>query len=67
MIKVAVLDDYQNIFRDFIDIDKCKDKYDFTIFNKPFANRVNFLSFWSSILKEQSSYFWLKLKVFNRS
>ena len=39
MIKVAVLDDYQNIFREFIDIDKCKDKYDFIIFNKPFANK----------------------------
>jgi len=39
MIKVAVLDDYQNIFREFIDIDKYKDKYDFTIFNQPFANK----------------------------
>ena len=38
MIKVAVLDDYQNIFKEFIDIDKHKDKYDFTIFNQPFAN-----------------------------
>ena len=39
MIKVAVLDDYQNIFREFIDIDKHKDKYDFTIFNQSFANK----------------------------
>ena len=39
MIKVAVLDDYQNIFRELIDIDKHKDKYDFTIFNQPFANK----------------------------
>ena len=39
MIKVAVLDDYQNIFREFIDNDKHKDKYDFTIFNQPFANK----------------------------
>ena len=39
MIKVAVLDDYQNIFREFIDIDKHRDKYDFTIFNQPFANK----------------------------
>jgi len=38
MIKIAVLDDYQNIFREFINIDKHKDKYDFTIFNQPFAN-----------------------------
>ena len=39
MIKVAVLDDYQNIFREFIDIDKHKDKYDFTIFNQSFVNK----------------------------
>ena len=38
MIKIAVLDDYQNIFREFIDIDKYKDKYDFTVFTKPFEN-----------------------------
>ena len=38
MIKVAVLDDYQNIFSEFIDIEKYKDKYEFTIFNEPFVN-----------------------------
>ena len=27
MIKVAVLDDYQNIFQEFIDIDKHKDEW----------------------------------------
>jgi D-3-phosphoglycerate dehydrogenase len=38
MIKVAVLDDYQNIFREFVDVEKYKDKYDFKIFTKPFEN-----------------------------
>ena len=38
MIKIAVLDDYQNIFEEFIDIDKYKDKFEFTIFNEPFQN-----------------------------
>ena len=38
MIKVAVLDDYQNIFREFVDIDKYKSKFDFKIFTKPFQN-----------------------------
>ena len=38
MIKIAVLDDYQNIFGEFIDIEKYKDKYEFTIFNEPFVN-----------------------------
>ena len=38
MIKIAVLDDYQNIFEEFIDLDKHKDKFEFTIFNEPFQN-----------------------------
>ena len=38
MIKIAVLDDYQNIFNEFIDAEKYKDKYEFTIFNQPFTN-----------------------------
>ncbi len=40
MIKVAVLDDYQNIFEEFIDIDKHKDKFEFTIFNEPFQSEA---------------------------
>ncbi|MDC0529883.1 D-2-hydroxyacid dehydrogenase family protein [Pelagibacteraceae bacterium] len=36
MIKVAVLDDYQDVFRQIVDIEKYKDKYDFKIFNNPF-------------------------------
>ena len=40
MIKVAVLDDYQNIFEEFIDIDKYKDKFEFTIFNEPFQSET---------------------------
>ena len=38
MIKVAVLDDYQNIFEEFINIDIHKDKFEFTIFNEPFQS-----------------------------
>ena len=36
MIKIAVLDDYQDAFRQIVDIEKYKDKYDFKIFNNPF-------------------------------
>ncbi len=36
MIKVAVLDDYQNIFKEIIDIEKFKDRYNFKIFNQVF-------------------------------
>ena len=38
MIKVAVLDDYQEIFQQIIDTEKYKEKYDFKIFNEPFLN-----------------------------
>ena len=40
MIKVAVLDDYQNIFEDIIETDNYKDKYSFQIFNEPFLNEA---------------------------
>ncbi len=43
MIKIAVLDDYQNIFGEFIDIESYKDRYEFTIFNQPFANEAEAL------------------------
>ena len=36
MIKVAVLDDYQDAFKEIIEISKFKDKYDFKIFNEAF-------------------------------
>ena len=38
MIKVAVLDDYQDVFKQIIDIQKYKKKYDFKVFNEPFLN-----------------------------
>ena len=38
MIKVAILDDYQDVFRQIIDIEKYKNKYDFKIFNESFIN-----------------------------
>tara|TARA_A100001015_G_scaffold37272_1_gene41031 strand:+ start:408 stop:1358 length:951 start_codon:yes stop_codon:yes gene_type:complete len=40
MIKIAVLDDYQNIFEEFIDVDKYQDKFEFTIFNEPFQSET---------------------------
>ena len=38
MIKVAVLDDYQDVFRQIVDTEKYKDKFDFKVFNKIFTN-----------------------------
>ncbi len=40
MFKVAVLDDYQNVFSQIIDLENYKSKYEFTIFNEPFQNEL---------------------------
>ena len=40
MLKVAILDDYQNAFNQIINIDDYKSKYEFIIFNEPFKNDV---------------------------
>jgi phosphoglycerate dehydrogenase-like enzyme len=40
MIKVAILDDYQDAFRQIVDIEKYKDKFDFKVFNNPFVNEA---------------------------
>ena len=39
MIKVAILDDYQNAFEHIIEFDNYKDKYDFKIFHEHFCER----------------------------
>ena len=38
MIKVAVIDDYQNAFQQIVDTEKYKDKFDFKVFNEPFVD-----------------------------
>ena len=38
MIKVAVLDDYQNVFQQIAEIEKHKDKFNFKVFNEPFVD-----------------------------
>ena len=38
MIKVAVLDDYQNVAQEFVDLKKLSGKYEIKIFSKPFNN-----------------------------
>ena len=38
MLKVAILDDYQNISQEFIDLKKLSGKYEFEIFSNPFLN-----------------------------
>ena len=37
MLKIAVLDDYQDVFNQIIDIQKFESKFQFKVFNEPFA------------------------------
>jgi D-3-phosphoglycerate dehydrogenase len=38
MIKIAILDDYQKVFQQIVRIEKYKEKFNFEIFNEPFAD-----------------------------
>ena len=38
MIKIAVLDDYQDVFQQIVEIEKYKEKFYFKIFKEPFLN-----------------------------
>ena len=39
MLKVAILDDYQNVSQQFVDLEKLSGKYEFKIFSEPFKMR----------------------------
>ncbi len=38
MLKVAILDDYQNVAQQFVDLEKLSGKYEFKIFSEPFVD-----------------------------
>ena len=38
MLKVAILDDYQNVSQQFVDLEKLSGKYEFKIFSEPFVD-----------------------------
>ena len=43
MLKVAILDDYQNVSQQFIDIEKLSGKYEIKIFSEPFTDEAEVL------------------------
>ena len=43
MLKVAILDDYQNVSQEFVDLEKLSGKYEFKIFSEPFADEADAL------------------------
>ena len=38
MLKVAILDDYQNVAQEFIDLKNLSSKFDIEVFSEPFEN-----------------------------
>ena len=43
MLKVAILDDYQNVSHQFVDLEKLSGKYEFKIFSEPFIDEADAL------------------------
>ena len=41
MLKVAILDDYQNVSQQFVDLKKLSGKYEFKIFSEPFSDEAD--------------------------
>ena len=41
MLKVAILDDYQNVSQQFVDLEKLSGKYEFKIFSEPFVDETD--------------------------
>ena len=41
MFKVAILDDYQNVSQQFVDLKKLSGKYEFKIFSEPFSDEAD--------------------------
>ena len=53
MLKVAILDDYQNVSQEFVDLQKLSGKYEFKIFSEPFhdeAEAIDQLSEFEALL-----------------
>ena len=41
MLKVAILDDYQDVSQEFVDLKKLSGKYEFKIFSEPFLDEAD--------------------------
>ncbi len=53
MLKVAILDDYQNVSQQFVDLEKLSGKYEFKIFSEPFideSDAINQLADFEALL-----------------
>ena len=43
MLKVAILDDYQNVSQQFVDLERLSGKYEFKVFSEPFVDEADTL------------------------
>ena len=41
MLKVAILDDYQNVSQEFVDLKKLSGKYEIKVFNENFSDETD--------------------------
>ena len=61
MLKVAILDDYQNISQNFVDLKKLSGKYDFKIFSEPFLEEEDAINqlkaFEALLIMRERNYF----------
>ena len=53
MLKVAILDDYQNVSQEFVDLKKLSGKYEFKIFSEPFLDPQILVKHFGNHLKLQ--------------
>ena len=49
MLKVAILDDYQNVSQQFVDLEKLAGKYEIKIFSEPFEDEADALDRLSAV------------------
>ena len=56
MLKVAILDDYQNVSEKFVDLKKLSGKYEIKVFSKPFEDENDAIDQLKERLKFEKSY-----------
>ena len=71
MLKVAILDDYQNVSQEFVDLKKLSGKYEIKVFSKPFEDEndaiaiANCLHYDKLSIGEIKDYFNIKSHLVN--
>ena len=71
MLKVAILDDYQNVAQQFVDLEKLSGKYEFKVFSEPFIDEADaieqLLDFEALLIMRENTYYKIINKCFTRA